>query len=81
MFVLFIAIIELIMTGAILVMWLDMYERFSDLTKDEQIKLFFAMKEDLFLDSTTNISYIIVDIREKRFSIGLACVHWNDLTV
>ena len=46
-------------------MWLDMYEQFSDLTKDEQIKLFFAMKEDLFPDSTTNISNKIVDIREK----------------
>ncbi len=43
-------------------MWLDMYEQFSDLTKEEQIKLFFAMKEDLFPDSTTNISNKIVDI-------------------
>ena len=69
------------MTGAVLLMWLDMYEQFSDLTKDEQIKLFFAMKEDLFPDSTTNISNKIVDIREKRFSNGLACVHCGSMSV
>ena len=62
-------------------MWLDMYEQFSDLTKDEQIKLFFAMKEDLFPDSTTNISNKIVDIREKRFSNGLSCVHCGSMSV
>lgn len=52
-------------------MWLDMYEQFSDLTKDERIKLFFAMKKDLFPDSTANIS-------NKN---GLVCVHCGSMSV
>lgn len=45
----------------------DMHEQFSNLTKDEQMKLFVAIKEDLFPDSPPNISNKIVDIREKHF--------------
>jgi len=39
------------------------------------------MKEDLFPDSTTNISNKIVGIREKRFSNGLACATCGSMSV
>ena len=42
---------------------------------------FRVFKEDLFPDSTTNISNKIVGIREKRFSNGLACVHCGSMSV
>ncbi|MEK4536483.1 hypothetical protein NST21_14305 [Peribacillus sp. FSL K6-1552] len=62
-------------------MWLDIYEQLSALPKGEQMKLFYAIKDDLFPDSTANISDKIVDIREKRFSNGLACVHCGSMSV
>lgn len=58
-------------------MWLDIYEEFSELSKAEQMALFNAMKEDLFLDEPDKITGLLKTIREARFSSGMGCSLWK----
>ena len=41
-------------------MWEDVYEDFRELTKSEQLALFNAMKEDLFLEEADKITKALV---------------------
>lgn len=41
-------------------MWEDVYEDFRELTKSEQLALFNAMKEDLFLEEANKITKVLV---------------------
>jgi transposase-like protein len=62
-------------------MWLDIYEEFNELTKEEKIALFEAMKQDLFPEEPEKITKLLNNIRESRFSSGLACVHCGSVSV
>lgn len=62
-------------------MWLDIYRDFSDLSPKEQLKLFTAIKEDLFPEPKADISNFVGEVREKRFSECLACVHCGSMSV
>lgn len=62
-------------------MWLDIYEMFSELSQQDKQQLFGAIKDDLFPDKRTNITQLVDDVREKRFSNGLACVHCGSLSL
>lgn len=55
--------------------WHDIYKDFNTLLKEEQLELFRAIKRDLFPESKNDISKMIGEVRETRFSKGLACVH------
>ncbi|MBJ8107023.1 MULTISPECIES: IS1595 family transposase [Bacillus cereus group] len=62
-------------------MWSDVYEDFSELSKEEQYKLFRTIQQDLFPENSEDISKMVNDIREARFHSGLACVHCGGLAV
>ncbi len=51
-------------------MWLDIYEGFSELSKEEQLKLYNAMKQDLFPNEPDKITELLKSIRESRFASG-----------
>ena len=56
-------------------MWRHVYRDFSDLSKTEQLALFEAIKQDLFLEEREDIAKMLKDIRETRSSDGLAYLH------
>lgn len=58
--------------------WLKLYEHFDELPKSEQSQLFQAMQTTLFPESSEDISTMIGDIREMRFS---SCVHFGSISV
>lgn len=62
-------------------MWRHVYRDFSDLSKSEQLALFEAMKQDLFPEEREDIAKMLKDIRETRFSGGLACLHCGSVSV
>lgn len=62
-------------------MWRHVYRDFSDLSKSEQLALFEAMKQDLFPEEREDIAKMLKDIRETRFSDGLACLHCGSVSV
>lgn len=62
-------------------MWKHVYEDINELTKDEQLKLFAALKRDLFPDEPDKITGLLKSIRENRFNNGLACVHCGSTSV
>lgn len=62
-------------------MWKHIYSDFSDLTKEKQMKLFVAIKDDLFPDEREDISGLLSDVRETRFSAGVGCVHCGSTSV
>ena len=62
-------------------MWLDVYEEANELTKEDQIELFNALKKDLFPDEPDKITKLLKTFRENRFNSGLACVHCGSTTV
>ncbi|MDU3869237.1 MAG: IS1595 family transposase [Bacillus paranthracis] len=62
-------------------MWRHVYRDFSDLSKSEQLALFQAMKQDLFPEEREDIAKMLKDIRETRFSGGLACLHCGSISV
>ena len=64
-----------------LFMWLDMYEQFVDLSEHDKLKFFNAIKEDIFPELSTDISTMVGDVREKRFTDGLACVYCGSVSV
>jgi len=55
--------------------WKAVYGDFSDLPKSEQHSLFQAIKDTLFPEPKEDIANMVGEIREVRFSSGLACVH------
>lgn len=59
--------------------WLKVYEYFSDLPEKEQHRLFDAMKDTLF--PAPKIHGVLGDIREAKFSGGLACLHCGSMSV
>jgi transposase-like protein len=62
-------------------MWRHVYSDFSDLTKSEQLSLFNAIKDTLFPEEQEDIAKMLKDIRETRFSGGLACLHCGSVSV
>lgn len=62
-------------------MWLDVYEEANELTKEEQLELFNALKNDLFPDEPDKITKLLKTIRESRFDSGIACVHCGSTSV
>jgi len=62
-------------------MWLDLYEEANELTKEEQLELFNALKNDLFPDEPDKITKLLKTIRESRFDSGIACVHCGSTSV
>jgi transposase-like protein len=62
-------------------MWLDMYEQFAELSEQDKLRFFNAIKEDIFPEQKTDITKMVSDVREKRFSNGLACVHCGSMSV
>ncbi|BBU38898.1 hypothetical protein APP_11900 [Aeribacillus pallidus] len=61
--------------------WHDIYKDFYTLSKEEQLELFRAIKRDLFPESKNDISKMFGEVRETRFSKGLACVHCGSMSV
>lgn len=59
--------------------WLNIYENFTDLPVKEQHRLFEAIKETLF--PAPKVQGLLGDIREAKFSGGLACLHCGSLSV
>jgi len=59
--------------------WLGVYEDFTDLPKQEQHRLFEAIKETLF--PAPKIHSLLNEIREAKFSAGLACLHCGSHSV
>jgi hypothetical protein len=55
--------------------WHDVSKDFYTLPKKEQLELFKAIKQDLFPEPKADISKMVGEVRETRFSKGLACVH------
>jgi transposase-like protein len=58
---------------------LHIYENFTDLLEKEQHHLFEAIKETLF--PVPKFQGLLDDIREAKFSNGLACLHCGSLSV
>lgn len=52
--------------------WHDVYQDFYTLPKKEQLELFRAIKKDLFPEPKSDISKMVREVREIRFSKGLA---------
>lgn len=61
--------------------WHDVYKDFNSLTKKEQLELFRAVQQDLFPEPKSDISKMIGEVRETRFSKGLACIHCGSMSV
>ncbi|MBA9086614.1 putative RNA-binding Zn-ribbon protein involved in translation (DUF1610 family) [Fontibacillus solani] len=61
--------------------WAKVYELFDELPKTEQFQLFQAMQTTLFPEPKEDIATLVSDIREVRFSGGLACVHCGSVSV
>lgn len=61
--------------------WRSIYGDFSDLPKAEQLRLFQAIQETLFPEPKEDIANMVGDIREVRFSQGLACVHCGSVAI
>lgn len=61
--------------------WKNIYEDFDELPKSEQLHLFQAIKESLFPEPKEDIANMLGDIREVRFSGGLACVHCGSVSI
>lgn len=62
-------------------MWRHVYQDFSDLSEKEQLALFEAIKETLFPEERADIAKMLKEIRETRFSGGLACLHCGSFAV
>lgn len=61
--------------------WHDVYKDFNSLTKKEQFELFRAVQQDLFPEPKSDISKMVEEVRETRFSKGLACIHCGSMSV
>ncbi|OXM84021.1 IS1595 family transposase [Paenibacillus rigui] len=61
--------------------WQSVFGDFSDLTKSEQHSLFQAIRDTLFLEPKDDIANMVGEIREVRFSNGLACIHCGSVGI
>ncbi|WP_047155301.1 IS1595 family transposase [Aneurinibacillus tyrosinisolvens] len=61
--------------------WSVVYRDFTDLSKEEQINLFEAIKDTLFPEANTGLGNMVGEIRETRFYTGIACVHCGSKTI
>lgn len=61
--------------------WLDVYEDFDDLNQAEKMRLFEAIKDTLFPEPRLKLDKVAEEIRDSRFSSGLACVHCGSKSV
>ncbi len=57
------------------------YANFTDLPKQDQIKLFNRLKEEFFSNEEHEMEDTYTTIRETRFSEGLGCVHCGSAKV
>lgn len=82
-----VAILTIILKGAkilILVgsrMLEHVYADFTDLPKQDQIKLFNRLKEEFFSKEEDEMEDTYTTIRETRFSEGIGCVHCGSVKV
>lgn len=60
--------------------WRHAYEVFYDLPEKDQHRLLEAIKNTLFPENT-NLTGMLKEIRETRFSSGMACVHCGSKAV
>ncbi|MDP9728268.1 IS1595-like element ISAlis1 family transposase [Alicyclobacillus sp. TC] len=61
--------------------WKDLYEDFDELSQGEKLALFEAIKDTLFPEPRLKLDKVAEEIRDSRFSSGLACVHCGSKTV
>jgi hypothetical protein len=61
--------------------WNDIYKDFYTLSENEQLELFRAIKKDLFPKPKSDISKMVGDVRETRFSKGLAYIYCGSMSV
>lgn len=61
--------------------WHDIYKDFYSLSEKEQLELFRAIQKDLFPEPKADISKMVGDVRETRFSKGLACIYCGSMSV
>jgi transposase-like protein len=61
--------------GAISVGWRDLYEDFDELSQKEKLALFEAIKDTLFPEPRLSLDTVTKEVRDSRFSTGLACIH------
>ncbi|OZT11059.1 IS1595 family transposase [Priestia aryabhattai] len=61
--------------------WHDIYKDFYTLSKNEQLEMFKAIKQDLFPEPKNDISKMVGEVRETRFSNGLACIQCGSMSV
>lgn len=59
--------------------WHKIYENFTDLPEKEKLHLYEAIKGALF--PAPKIQGVLNDIRESKFSAGLACLHCGSMSV
>ncbi|GGG15554.1 transposase [Paenibacillus albidus] len=62
-------------------MWTKVYENANELSVQDQLELFNALKKDLFPDQPDKITKLLNRIRESRFNGGIACVHCGSTSV
>ncbi|MGD7008482.1 IS1595 family transposase [Metabacillus sp. 84] len=62
-------------------MFNDIYAKFSDLSKEDQIKLFKLLKENFIDNVEGDMKDAYTTIREARFKEGLGCVHCGSVKV
>ncbi|MDQ8738034.1 IS1595 family transposase [Paenibacillus sp. LHD-38] len=61
--------------------WLNVYEAFEDLPKSEKMRLFDAIKDSIFPGPKTPVDAFTKELRESRFSNGVACLHCGSVCV
>jgi transposase-like protein len=59
----------------------NVYADFTDLPKQDQIKLFNRLREEFFSNGEDEMQDTYTTIRETRFSEGLGCVHCGSVKV
>ncbi|MCL6597688.1 MAG: IS1595 family transposase [Alicyclobacillus macrosporangiidus] len=55
--------------------WKDLYEDFDKLSQNEKLALFKAIKDTLFPEPRFKLDEVVHEVRDSRFSSGLACIH------
>ncbi|MCL6442270.1 MAG: IS1595 family transposase [Alicyclobacillus sp.] len=61
--------------------WKDLYEDFDELSQGEKLALFEAIKDTLFPEPRLKLDKVAEEVRDSRFSTGLACVHCGSKAV
>lgn len=61
--------------------WKDLFEDFDELSQSEKLALFEAIKTTLFPEPRLKLDKVAKEVRDSRFSAGLACVHCGSKVV